>query len=135
MAVGQLHEPWLGSGLFRRAVAHQLDVEAVRESRREFGERGFGGLGLPFRKQPPDRSLWTPCEAEKPLAGAGQLMLADRRLAGRFSRQIRLAHQSEQVSVPRLVLNQKHDPVRFRYGAAEPINPFGAGSLQRDLAT
>src|SRR5207245_2657744 len=104
----------LGSSLFRRAVARQLDIEPVGKSRSELGEHSFGGFGLPFRKQPPNRTLRPAREAEEALTGASQVRAADRGLAQRFSSEIGLANQPEKISVPRLVLNQKHDPVRFR---------------------
>ena len=73
VAIGQLDEARLAPRLFRRAVAHQLDIEPVRKSRRELAQHRFGGFGLPFREQPPDRPLRTAGQAEQPLAGAGQV--------------------------------------------------------------
>ncbi len=111
VTVRQFDEARLGSGLVGGAMAHQLDIEPVRECRREFAQHRLGGFGLPLGEKAPDGAPRTARQAEQPITGSGQVAKANRRLARRFSGEIGLAHQPQEVAISRLALHQQHDPV------------------------
>ena len=135
VTISQLDQTRLGSCLFGRTVAHQLDVQPVRKHAREVDQGSFGGLGLALREKPPDRTAWPSGQAKEPLARLSKIASDDRRLGRHLAREIGPADEIEQVAVARLALRQKHDPIRF---ASTPIRPApisAAIAHQGDLAT
>src|SRR6516162_5376131 len=111
--ISQLDEAGLGSSFFRRAMAHQLDIEPVRKSRREFAQQRRSGFGLSFCEQSPDRSTMTAGQVDQPVAGAHQFTTVDRRLARHFSGEVGAADELDQVAVTGLVLYQEDNAVGF----------------------
>ena len=113
MTVGQLDQARLAPGLVGRAVARQFDIETVRECRRELAQHPHRGFRLPLGEEPPDRAPRTARQTEQSITSPGQVGEADRRLARRFTGEIGLAHQPQEIAIARLVLNQQYDPVRL----------------------
>ena len=70
--IGQLDEARFGSRLFRRPMAHQLDIEPAREKARELGQRSLSGLGLALREKPTDRDPAAPRRGKAGLRRLGR---------------------------------------------------------------
>ena len=135
VTIRQLDQARLGARLVGRSVACQLDIEPVRECRREFAEHGLGGFGLSLGEQPPDGAPGPTRQAKQPLTGAGQLAAADGRLARRFAVEIGPAYQPQEVAIARIVLRQQRDAVGLAECAAQPAASFRPAVLDRELTS
>ena len=105
--VGQRDQLRLDLLLFRKAVAHELDIEPVRKDLPESRQKLMCGLDLTVQEEAPDRAGGTARERQQSLRPRSQLVQGDERLAARAALNERFAGQRHQVAVAGLVLGEQ----------------------------
>jgi len=113
LGIGQIDQRALDAVLLGHAMAHQLDIEPVREDPRQPLQGLLGGNGIAFQQPPADGAAGTAGQAQQIAAQAGQIVHRDLRRLGAVGLHEGFRDQLDQIAVAGLVLAQQHDRLRI----------------------
>ena len=138
LVIGEVDQRRFEPVVFRRLVAHQFDVEAAREQRRQPAQRGLGGGHPALADEPPHGAGRAAGERDQSVSVAVQAVEIHLRRDAGLGVQIGAADQFQEVAVPGLALHQQDQLVRGRRTAtaarrerpASAVAVAGCGALR-----